>query len=155
MELQAKHLAPYLPYNLKMNYIVREKVERIGILTNIHHNTDETHPTKISISGLYDDEHIWMFKPHLKSLSKLTDEELIPVGLIIRDVPKHKATFKDNILAIEDAKCWLTRTGMKPTLSLTQVLEINEYLFSIHADVYGLIKNDLAVEIKQFNNYDK
>lgn len=146
MELEVKHLAPYLPYGLKLQYVVREKVEKTGIMKSISHNEDETHPTRISISAMYNEEHIWMFKPILKPLSKLSNEELIPIGLFIRDIEKHKATYKDNIFAVEDAKAWI-RTGMKPVLSLLQVQGIMEHLYSVHADVYKLIDAELATEL--------
>lgn len=146
MELEVKHLAPYLPYGLKLQYLVREKVEQTGIMKSISHNEDETHPTRVSISAMYNEEHIWMFKPLLKPLTKLSNEELIPIGLFIRDVEKHKATYKDNIFAVEDAKAWF-RTGMKPVLSLAQVQGIMEHLCSVHADVFGLIDAGLATEM--------
>lgn len=146
MELEVKHLAPYLPYGLKLQYVVREKVEQTGIMKSISHNEDETHPTRVSISSMYNEEHIWMFKPLLKPLSKLSNEELIPIGLFIRDIEKHKAIYKDNIFAVEDAKAWI-RTGMKPVLSLLQVQGIMEHLYSVHADIYKLIDAGLATEL--------
>lgn len=146
MELEVKHLTPYLPYGLKLQYVVREKVEQTGIMKSISHNEDETHPTRVSISAMYNEEHIWMFKPILKPLSKLSNEELIPIGLFIRDIEKHKATYKDNIFAVEDAKAWI-RTGMKPVLSLLQVQGIMEHLYSVHADIYKLIDAGLATEL--------
>lgn len=84
-------------------------------------------------------------KPILKPLSKLSTDELIPIGLYIRDTQKYKATYKDNILAIEDAKAWI-RTGMKPVLSLLQTQEIMDFLYSIHADIFNLIEHNLAIE---------
>jgi hypothetical protein len=74
MELEIKHLATYLPYGLKLQYVVREKVEKTGIIKSISHNEDETHPTRVSISAMYNEEHIWMFKPILRPLSDLTKE---------------------------------------------------------------------------------
>ena len=41
--LSAVHLAPYLPYGLKLQYVVRDKVEKTGIMKSIIHNEDETH----------------------------------------------------------------------------------------------------------------
>lgn len=74
MGLEVKHLAPYLPYGLKLQYVVREKVEKTGIMKSISHNEDETHPTRISISSMYNEEHIWMYKPILRPLSDLNKE---------------------------------------------------------------------------------
>jgi hypothetical protein len=77
MELEIKHLAPYLPYGLKLQYVVREKVEKTGVLQSISHRDFETHPTRVSIEGLYNEEHIWMFKPILRPLSDLNNEIVI------------------------------------------------------------------------------
>ncbi len=84
MELEVKHLAPYLPYGLKLQYVVREKVEKTGVLQSISHRDFETHPTRVSIEGLYNEEHIWMFTPILHPLSdcenfiEINGERFIP-----------------------------------------------------------------------------
>lgn len=71
--LEIKHLAAYLPYKINLQYIIRDRVVKTGIMKTIIHNEADTHPTKISID--WDDaEHIWMFKPILRPLSDLTKE---------------------------------------------------------------------------------
>jgi len=138
MELELKHLAPYLPYGLELRLEYFSKKYSEQVTENITLNVDNIHI-------FYDDKNI---KPILRPLSKLTNDELIPIGLIIRDIEKHKATYKDNIFAIEDAKAWI-RTGMKPVLSLKQVCEVMEHLYSIHADIFGLIDAGLAIEMEE------
>ena len=136
MELQLKHLTPYLPY--KLNFLIESES-----------NVDELKSIDISLKmvnfGWGNAQTLLEIKPILKPLLKLSTDELIPIGLYIRGVQKYKATYKDNIFAIEDAKAWI-RTGMKPVLSLLQTQEIMDYLYSIHADIFNLIEHNLAIE---------
>ncbi len=138
MELEVKHLAPYLPYGLNLQYVVREKVEKTGIMKTIIHNEDEAHPTKISIDW-NDAEHIWMFKPILRPLSDLNNE-------IVINGEKHQM--------------WLLINGQK-ALENGKIENMNGYQYSIlelsynkiqtilkfHFDIFGLIEKGLAVDI--------
>ena len=77
MKLELKHLAPYLPYGLKLYY---EHTKKIGQVSNIYtigegYDNDDI---KISIDR-GSDEHIWMYKPILKPLSDFE-------GMIIRNI---------------------------------------------------------------------
>ena len=123
MELEVKHLAPYLPYGLKLQYVVREKVEQIGIMKSISHNEDETHPTRVSISSMYNEEHIWMFKPLLKPLSQLGNENYF--------------FHYDN------------QEGLMMKRKNETYCRLNEldFLFKNHFDVFGLIDAGLATEL--------
>jgi len=154
MKLELKHLAPYLPYGLMgANYDKKHSFELLTISKNLDIDI-------IDSSEKWDGEnHLgWnlyykdklQFYPMLCPLSKLPDAELINIGLLIRDIKKYKGTYKDKILAIEDAKAWI-KGGMKPVLSLSQVQEITEYLYSIHADLYKLIDAGLAIEKQKSN----
>lgn len=135
MELELKHLAPYLPYELKLQYIVRDKVERIGTLKSITHNEDETHPTKVSISYMYDEEHIWMFKPILEPLSNLT-KPITRNGVTF--VAHEKLGNRPNLtdFTIEEVKNNIGR------LSYDLVQQLIEWKF----DVFGLIEQGKAIE---------
>lgn len=136
MKLEIKHLAPYLPYGLKLQYVVRDKVEKTGIINSISHNEDETHPTRISISSMYDEEHIWMFKPILRPLSDLTKEievdgkKFVPIYIIDK---------RNNLSVLETTK----DADLIDCLSYWVI----NYLLEWHFDVFGLIENDLAVDI--------
>lgn len=129
MELEIKHLSPYLPYGLKLQYIVRDEVKKIGIMQSISHNEDEAHPTRISISQMYNEEHIWMFKPILHPLSSLTEQELI-----------------DNVI----------ETHIDYLIDGFDVLDVPyrvfEYLVSKHYDVFKLIQQELAIDYNTLNN---
>jgi hypothetical protein len=124
MELEVKHLAPYLPYGLKLQYVVREKVEKIGTMESISHNEDETHPTRVSISAMYNEEHIWMFKPLLKSMRSLNNENVVKLKLFI-----------------EADKQYLIDSPLNCCYDDLQ------YLLSEHYDVFGLIDAGLATEL--------
>ena len=124
MELTISHLAPYLPYNLELQYIVRDQVVTTGIMNSISHYQHETHPTRVSI-GYYDEEYIWMFKPLLKPMSFLSDEDKINLYLFTK----------------EDIDFCIENPLMLPYYDI-------QYLLSKHFDVFGLINNGLAT-IKQ------
>lgn len=129
MELEVKHLAPYLPYGLILQYVVREKVIKTGIMKSIIHNEDETHHTKVSIE-FGEAEHIWMFKAVLRPLSQLGDEKYFyhydkQEGLMMK---RKNETY-----------CRLNEL---------------DNLFKNHFDVFGLIDAGLAEPVtKDFNPY--
>ena len=139
MELEVKHLAPYLPYGLKLQYVVREKVEKTGVLQSISHRDFETHPTRVSIEGLYNEEHIWIFKPILRPLSDLN---------------------KEIVIKGEKHQMWLLINGQK-ALDNGKIENMNGYQYSIlelsynkiqtilnfHFDIFNLIEKGLAVDI--------
>ena len=155
MELEVKHLAPYLPYGLKLQYVVREKVEKTGIMKSIIHNEDETHPTKVSIEW-GDAEHIWMFKPILRPLSDLNKELFINGWFGF--VPAKR-------LANEylNASYWgtneigtgiLSESGTMTNLCFIENEILGECPFMIyqnlcewHFDIFNLIGQGLAVDI--------
>lgn len=137
MELEVKHLAPYLPYGLKLQYVVREKVEQIGIMKSISHNEDETHPTRVSISAMYNEEHIWMFKPMLRRkthLHTLQSEILVRWGGGLSDRAKAQ---------------WLKEVTDDMLYSAFNSLRYDfvELMLENHIDVFGLIDAGLATEL--------
>lgn len=142
MELEVKHLAPYLPYGLQLQYVVRGIVEKVGTMVTINHNENETHPTKIRIS-MGDGEHIWMFKPILKPLSKLTKRELQDncnsdgINFVVDILINKENTKAAALLKLVSSK--------EPSVEDIP-LGIANYLFKNHYDVFGLIEQDLAVE---------
>ncbi len=119
--LTIKELAPYLPYGLNMQYVVRGVVEKTGVLQSISHNENETHPTRVSISQLYNQEHIWMFKPLLRPLSDFN----YPVWY---DYPNKEMFYEDVKNQTVSVKIW------------------NE-LLKDHVDVFNLIGIKLATDL--------
>ena len=142
MDLEIKHLAPYLPYGLKLQYIVREKVEKTGTMISLSNYECETHPTRVSID-FDNEEHIWMFKPILRPFSDLDKP-------IKRDV---NLTVNPSIafgLVKDEEGIWCDEFsadyGESPTAKI-DVTQMNFWLFEYHFDVFGLIKAGLAVDI--------
>lgn len=135
MELEVKHLAPYLPYGLKLQYVVRDVVQSTGIMNSISHNDFETHPTRININ-YQGEEHIWMFRPMLRSLSKITEEinhenqVFIPIETLDMDFLQFEYYHSENGL----------------DLSKITYLDVVR-LLSWHFDVFGLISKGLATEL--------
>jgi len=75
VEEKLKIWSNYLPYNLETAYCDRfGDILKVGMLNNIQYNESETHPLRLSIEGLYELEHEWMFKPFLWSMDMLTKE---------------------------------------------------------------------------------
>lgn len=138
MKLEIKHLAPYLPYGLKLQYVVREKVEKTGVLQSISHRDFETHPTRVSIEGLYNEEHIWMFKPILRPLSDLTIDiirQLISFDIV--EFRMSKEIEDDFSIEVNDEMVGWTALGFQ------------EYqnIIAYHFDIFKLIPQGLAVDI--------
>lgn len=134
-------IIPYLPYKLKGRTQKRE-VELIGI--------DYTNQLPLKWKGvnsgfegiavLAKDKYSPGFTPILHPLSDLTKEQLIKLGGYLTDNNQH------DILKHEDAKAWL-QGGMRPVMNLKQCIDTVQYLYSIHADIHGLIEQGLAIDI--------
>ena len=136
MKLEVKHLAPYLPYALKVQYIVRDKVEKTGYMRSISHNEDEAHPTRVSINHNYE-EHIWMFKPILKPISDLKSELILEHFKYWEEVE-----FYGNSFSIK-GKGMIMQGYDFDDLPYTLVQKLLEF----HFDLFGLIEKGLAVDI--------
>ena len=155
MELKLEHIVGYLPYGLKMQYIVRDVVERVGTMTSISHNESETHPTRIGIDW-YDEEHIWMFKPLLLPLSSLT-KEIEHNGE--KFVPMYKLwelcgfeIGRGQYIKIHP-NCLITSnfgTAHEFRINISDITSSNYNvilkLYEWHFDIHNLIPNNLAID---------
>ncbi len=142
MNLELKHLASYMPFNLRA-------VDEVGNELIIDWKCRTYTSEVVGLTHVIKSQHsqaAYCFKPLMTSLSNLSRKNLIAIGLIIREIDDKYASSNDHIFAIDDAKAWI-RGGMRPVLSLQQVHQIMTLLFSMHADVFGLIKHGLAIEI--------
>lgn len=134
MKLELKHLAAYLPYKLKCQFVHSGK---IGTISNIYtigegYNNDDI---KISID-FSDGEHIWMFKPILRPLSDLTKEIEVNGENF---VPNYNSDFK-----------YFTPYELSYFIeSIPHGLNYNQMqkLLEWHFDIFGLIDNGLAIDI--------
>lgn len=141
MELEVKHLAPYLPYGLKLQYVVRGVVQSTGIMRSISHNDFETHPTRVNIN-YQGEEHIWMFRPILRPLSDLTKE-------IEHNGEKFVPIEKCGYCSLEDCT---NESGEIEEITSSHILGFMPFnyfdkLLEWHFDVFGLIPNGLAIDI--------
>lgn len=129
MKLELKHLAPYLPYGLKMQ----------AKHTNLEYSTmtlcDKTGLSNIGISDVIDD--IECFKPILRPLSDLTKQQEADI-CEYSDI--ERVVFSGN-----PSTLYFTNTEEKTYLD--DYLDTLNYLFKNHFDVFGLIPNGLAIDI--------
>lgn len=123
MNLELKHLAPYLPYGLKIktrheaSELVRAWNEGITLYVNMKEGAS-------FYNDIYPDE----FKPILRPLSDLTPRYADAWGI---------SSLKHLIRYIE-----------KKDVPMHIYLELLEG----HFDVFGLIDNDLAIDINTINS---
>ena len=165
MKLELKHLAPYLPYNLQMAYIIRGKIVEIGDLNKVFIYRNETHPIRYGIN--YNDaEHEWMFKPILRPIGSMTKEEAYELGTILIS----KADMEDKEIGIgemtlmgvtyptimykdqEDEDYSVTIQFSSIGISGIDLIpyEAHEWLFKHHFDVFGLVEKGLAIDKTTF-----
>ena len=141
MKLELKHLAPYLPYDLQMAYIIRGKIVEIGDLNKVFIYRDATHPIRYGIN--YNDaEHEWMFKPILRPLSSMTEKESDELEDIIGC--NFYIYASGNGIEIEDII--IDPWGGQSVLRMETLNRIYEWLFAHHFDVFNLIENNLAID---------
>ena len=139
MELEVKHLAPYLPYGLKLQYVEREKVISTGIMQSISQNNSETHPTRVSIN-YQGEEHIWMYRPLLKPLSQFEYDHIIQVR-------EHLGLGQWCDHYDQYFEAWFDDAESVQKLVLQCPYEIMQFFLECHFDVFGLINAGLATEL--------
>src|SRR6478735_6118164 len=125
MKLELKHLAGYLPYGLKG--ISTE--ENLGIEIVKGYSIYGKNDT-ICLATNVDDIDLELFKPILRPLSDLTKEDLHIFSVDFR-------------IAI--------KSGDKFYVEHYITLSEAEWLYENHFDIYGLIKNNLAIDINTLN----
>ena len=132
MELELKHLAPYLPYELNYN-----EIKTFGITSK---------PIKISslsllVNARYRYNEIIIY---LRPLSDLTKEiehdgrKFVPVNCFFREASE---MLKKELL--------ITSGRIIPEFLNYQIIS---KLFEWHFDVFGLIDKGLAIDINEMNN---
>lgn len=169
-ELELKHIAPYLPYGLKVQSKIDRTIDGIARIVDI---TGDNNDVKIGYRWS-DSEHIWMFKPILRPLSDLYKEVDGKVGIVELAKIQFNAgelnLYKHNdvnctVWCDEKAESFFFRYSDKcksfivericgygniertEQESCTNQLQLFEYLFANHYDVFGLIEKGLAVDI--------
>ncbi len=127
-KLELKHLAPYLPYGLKLQFIFKK--EKIFLLSTYdeYKNGEQTILIAQALNGYY--------KPILRPLSDLTKEIEVNGE---KFVPIDYYAFKNDInYIIEFQNKYSHYKSVK--------YGIMEKLFEWHFDVFGLIEKGLAID---------
>lgn len=131
MELELKHLAPYLLYGLK------------GI--NAFGNAIEIHAHHY----IYDGRYIGLHKdcyPILRPLSDLTKDEFTISMFILRNFEKDNV-FNSSIAFGREKERFIYEFIKNFNIDTTRYCYLI-YLFSQHFDVFNLIENNLAIDFK-------
>lgn len=136
IELTIKHIAPYIPYGLKVIYHDKE----VGLLNGLSDINDyDTIKLAIDYKDL---EHIWMFKPILRPMSDFE------IDLSIRKdfddlYYMTMYTDRDSYGSYEDCGEYFSKfqeIGLIPKMVL-------DFMYENHLDVFGLIEQNLAISI--------
>lgn len=138
-KLEAKHIAPYLPYKLMFWHTKlknKQEMSKMKVRKDGDIHVDIESDKLVYISSINDS---WI-KPILRPMSDLTkkikvnDVDIIPIeGMFLTCGERGILTSWAN-----ENKCWLG----------TQVSYlVYENLFELHFDVFGLIDKGLAVDI--------
>jgi hypothetical protein len=134
MKLELKHIAPYLPYGLKICW---ENIESNIVIVTMDLTGEKTNT--INLLDVIELE----YKPILRPLSHLTkeieDTEECLLDYIVEKLGSHCVNYDDWVSsAIED--------GIE--LRIVQApYEVIEYCFENHYDVFQLIPRGLAIDI--------
>ena len=141
MKLELKHLAPYLPYGLKI------QVARTGTIQKLE--------------SLSDGDHLFLFKPILRPLSDLVKGSF-PHELIqfLIDEKIYKNSFAEGhesysykiihkpfgeVIKFTNHDDWVFYMSIKEPERIKH--KIYNWLIERHFDVFGLIEKGLAIDI--------
>lgn len=135
-KLELKHLAAYLPYELKIKYLHTELYNFIAPL--VHSRTSNNMRDGVTLSeALYEDT----FKPLLFPLSEFGDSD---------DLRKlHEFIGFGRWCEAYDHyfDAWFNDACSIGKLVLQSPYEVMQYFFSNHFDVFNLIPKNLAIDI--------
>ena len=149
-QLELKHIAPYLPYNLKCKYPYGNKE---GLVRNVFNLSLDSDDVKISVDFM-DGEHVWMFIPLLRPMSDLFEnivhnEEIVCVAKVIKNLDYSIEWWNESRTALhypETGEFCITSSDYELDYKSLDY-SIIETLFKYHFDVFGLIEKGLAEPI--------
>ncbi len=133
MQLEIKHLAPYLPFGVKVRVLREDNEYDIFGLT----------PSQLT---LFASNYHFEFKPILRPISDLNKQVEIEGKLItpIEMVLPYVADIPPFLLEDERERLMLRlRLGMIDGIFYAQI----QRLLQMHFDIFGLIKEELALDI--------
>lgn len=126
MELELKHLAPYLPYNLECK------------VCGDYNNDCESDGLKtFKIVGIVDDEIITQKEGYISNI----ENEIEDIFPILRPLSDLTEKYVSSQLIENYNSC--SNRDIKKCLDYDSLT----YLLSLHFDIFGLIENNLAIDI--------
>jgi hypothetical protein len=148
-KLELKHLAPYLPYALK-------------VFRHTGETTDMLELTAGKIQ-LWEDDYYQVFKPVLRPIPYLNTGELKEIvkhlfkdSHMIRPCydDRHPITCNDGYISFYDDSTMQTYVAVKPSagtglpvLNMSNHFSDYDVFFKLHIDLFGLINAGLAIDI--------
>lgn len=145
MELQLKHLAPYLAYGLEL-YLPIDEI-KIGVLEFI---TDREYFTNMP-------HDLINIKPILRPLSDLTKEievdgeKFKDFASLLESITKTKWVYFKDEEELHNLTYSQDNNGNQYDSGLDLPYYIVQKLFEWHFDVYGLIEAGLAIDMNSLN----
>ncbi len=139
MILEPKHIIPYLPYKLKLyagEYFLKNNLD--VILDRLDVTTKTIDATNLEGNWFID-----QVKPILKPLSNFQEEQIEEIKAFLNQ--KWCEVYDDFFDALFEHD-WLMHTRI-----LMCPYEILQWFFKNHYDVFGLIEDNLAIDINTLN----
>lgn len=171
-KLEVKDIAPYLPYNLQMQY---EPTREKGVLESILHANNEYDELRFGISTMFQSDHYWLFKPILRPMSDLTNEithngqTFVPIVELAKIGTREEKCYITNgnigtcyVDAVNQKKgffiyhpqgyfIWQVGKNGDP-LTVWNQKQLFEKLYELHFDVNDLIGRGLAINLNEVDN---
>jgi len=130
MKLELKHLAPYLPYGLKVavkRYDFKERCENYNQIEDLISIKKENWSGGDCINPTSGTRNLDEIKPLLRLLNSLNEKDQSGMWYTVNNNGEF--------------------TGLPEAMHINGVWETYEYLFKNHYDVFGLIESGLAIDI--------
>ena len=160
-QLTLEHLAPYLPYGLRIYNIMDKSIVEMTVESEIYKYERKTELNGIaSIMVVLNSNTL---KPILRSLSDLTKEELrMIISHIFRDTkmirPKMESVKCDNgFISFYDLDTSHTYVAVKPgkdnlpVMNMSNSFDDYSIFFKLHVDMMGLLDDGIAININDLN----
>lgn len=148
MKLELKHLAPYLPYGLRVHYSGLSDDDVSGEFTVIAYHVgngisliDDSALEEGDLSESFYLDYDFPIKPILRPLSSMIEKESDELEDIIGC--NFYIYASGNGIEIEDII--IDPWGGQSVLRMETLNRIYEWLFAHHFDVFNLIENNLAI----------
>jgi len=140
MKLELKHLAGYLPYELKA---MDKRTKEIRIVTLLHftYNKETVGHNHLLYKGLLLSEHLPILRP-LSDLTKeieVNGEKFVPMKKLLKEVG-----FNYPLECYIQDEQWILNDGYRAIGQLSH--RKVDMLLQWHFDIYGLIENNLAID---------